>query len=139
MEAKEKNKYKMYFIQDCHGKGKQYYADIIPINGDVEMNEHFQRPEPIIGLINAPPAKAVTLGVTLVTVLIFTLINLIFKHRIRCTTFILLAGIYAALGHITSLIFIMAITTALDEFIAVPLYHKFKNLYTINKEIDKRS
>jgi len=52
MEAKEKNKYKMYFIQDCHGKGKQYYADIIPINGDVEMNEHFQRPEPIIGLIN---------------------------------------------------------------------------------------
>ena len=93
----------------------------------------------IIGLINAPPAKAVTLGVTLVTVLIFTLINLIFKHRIRCTTFILLAGIYAALGHITSLIFIMAITTALDEFIAVPLYHKFKNLYTINKEIDKRS
>ena len=92
----------------------------------------------IIGLINAPPAKAVTLGVTLVTVLICTLINLIFKHRIRCTTFILLAGIYAALGHITSLIFIMAITTALDEFIAVPLYHKFKNLYTINKEIDKR-
>ena len=93
----------------------------------------------IIGLINAPPAKAVTLGVTLVTVLIFTLINLIFKHRIRCTTFILLSRMYAALGHITSLIFIMSITTALDEFIAVPLYHKFKNLYTINKEIDKRS
>ena len=90
----------------------------------------------IIGLINAPPAKAVTLGVTLVTVLIFTLINLIFKHRIRCTTFILLAGIYAALGHITSLIFIMAVTTALDEFIAVPLYHKFKNFLFICRVIN---
>lgn len=92
----------------------------------------------IIGLFNAPPAKAVTLTITLITVLIFTLINLIFKHRIRCTTFVLLAGIYAALGHITSLIIIMAITTALDEFVVVPLYHKYKNLYTINNEIDKR-
>lgn len=52
MEAKENNKYKMYFIQDCHGKNRKYYVDIIPIKGDVVMNEHFQRPEPIIGLIN---------------------------------------------------------------------------------------
>ena len=51
-DAKENMDYKMYFIQDCQGKGHSYYADIIPIEDDVIMNEHFQRPEPIIGLIN---------------------------------------------------------------------------------------
>lgn len=32
----------------------------------------------------------------------------------------------------------MCVTTALDEFIVEPLQKKYKNLYIINREIDKR-
>ena len=79
-----------------------------------------------------------SLGICLVTVLIFTIINVLIKHRIRCTIWILLLGIHACVENITTLLIIMAITTAIDEFIFEPLAKKYKNKYIINKEIDKR-
>lgn len=33
---------------------------------------------------------------------------------------------------------ILAITTILDELVFTPLHKKYKNLYIINREIDKR-
>lgn len=92
----------------------------------------------IIAFINGTIGEKVSLGICLVTVLIFTIINILIKHRIRCTIWVLLLGIHCCVENITTLLLIMAITTALDEFIFVPLAKKYKNKYIINKEIDKR-
>lgn len=92
----------------------------------------------IIAFVNGTIGEKVSLGICLVTVLIFTIINILLKHRIRCTIWILLLGIHACVANIKTLLIIMAITTAIDEFIFEPLAKKYKNKYIINKEIDKR-
>ena len=92
----------------------------------------------IIAFVNGTIGEKVSLGICLVTVLIFTIINVLIKHRIRCTIWILLLGIHACVENIKTLLIIMAITTAIDEFIFEPLAKKYKNKYIINKEIDKR-
>ena len=92
----------------------------------------------IIAFTNGTIGEKVSLGICLVTVLIFTIINVLIKHRIRCTIWILLLGIHACVENIKILLIIMAITTAIDEFIFEPLAKKYKNKYIINKEIDKR-
>ena len=50
--AKDADNYKYYFIQDCFGSNGDYFVKMIPITSDVQMNETYSRPEPIIGLIN---------------------------------------------------------------------------------------
>ena len=92
----------------------------------------------IIAFVNGSIGEKVSLGICLVTVLIFTIINVLIKHRIRCTIWVLLLGIHACVANIKTLLIIMAITTAIDEFIFEPLAKKYKNKYIINKEIDKR-
>lgn len=92
----------------------------------------------IIGFINASPKQGMALSMCVIVCIIFTLINLIFKHRIRCTMFILLMGLYVSVGNLIPLLITMFITTALDEFVFVPIHKKYKNLFVINKEIDKR-
>ena len=93
----------------------------------------------IKAFIVAGIGQKVTLGVCLTLALLFVLINIITKHRIRSTLWILLIGIYVCLDHIQSLLIIMAITTIIDEFILEPAYKRVKNKYIINKEIDKRN
>ena len=93
----------------------------------------------IKAFIVAGIGQKVTLGVCLTLSLLFVLINIITKHRIRSTLWILLIGIYVCLDHIQSLLIIMAITTIIDEFILEPAYKRVKNKYIINKEIDKRN
>ena len=93
----------------------------------------------IKAFIVAGVGQKVTLGVCLTLSLLFGLINIITKHRIRSTLWILLIGIYVCLDHIQSLLIIMAITTIIDEFILEPAYKRVKNKYIINKEIDKRN
>lgn len=93
----------------------------------------------IKAFIVAGVGQKVTLGVCLTLALLFVLINIITKHRIRSTLWILLIGIYVCLDHIQSLLIIMAITTIIDEFILEPAYKRVKNKYIINKEIDKRN
>ena len=56
----------------------------------------------------------------------------------RCGIWIVLTGLAYACNNIVPLLLIMAITTALDELVLTPLAKKYENLYTINKEIDKR-
>ena len=92
----------------------------------------------IIGFVNGEITQKVTLGLSLFMALIFVAINIIFKKRIRSTIFILMLGIYTCIQKITPLLLILSITTILDEFVFTPLAKKYKNLYTINKEIDKR-
>lgn len=50
--AVNSNSYKLFFIQDCVGSRGNYFVKMIPITSDVQMNEKYSRPEPIIGLMN---------------------------------------------------------------------------------------
>ena len=87
----------------------------------------------VIGFMEGTIGQKITLGMCLVAVVI-----LVFKHMPRCGVWIILAGLAYACNNIVPLLLIMAITTALDELVLSPLAKKYKNLYTINKEIDKR-
>lgn len=92
----------------------------------------------IIGFKNGSIRQVYTLGVCLTTCIIFTAINLIFRHHIKCTIYILLIGLYISVGNLVPLFITMGICTALEEFIFTPIYKSCGNKYTINKEIDKR-
>lgn len=92
----------------------------------------------VIGFIQGTITQKVSLGVCLFLALLFVLINIIFKYRIRSTIWIVLIGIYLCVSNITPLLIIMAFTTAIDEFLLEPLAKSYKNKYNTNKEIDKR-
>ena len=92
----------------------------------------------VIGFIEGTIGQKITLGMCLVAVIILVILNLLFKHIPRCGVWIILSGLAYACNNIVPLLLIMAITTALDELVLSPLAKKYKNLYTINKEIDKR-
>ena len=92
----------------------------------------------VMGFIEGTIGQKITLGMCLVAVIILVILNLLFKHIPRCGVWIILAGLAYACNSIVPLLLIMAITTALDELVLSPLTKKYKNLYTINKEIDKR-
>jgi hypothetical protein len=82
--------------------------------------------------------EKVFLGMTVIMALILVTINTLFKYKLRSPIFLLLLGIYFALGNILPLIIILSIGVILDEFLFEPLTKKYKNLATINAEIDKR-
>lgn len=92
----------------------------------------------VIAFANGEPHQKLTLGMTLILAIILFIINIVFKYHIRSTVWILLLGIYVCVDKITPLLIILAVTTIIDEFIIVPLIKKYKNLYKINSEIDKR-
>ena len=92
----------------------------------------------VIGFMEGTIGQKITLGMCLVAVIILVILNLLFKHIPRCGVWIILSGLAYACNNIVPLLLIMAITTALDELVLSPLAKKNKNLYTINKEIDKR-
>lgn len=92
----------------------------------------------VLGFINGEIAQKVTLGITLIICLMFVGINILFKRRIRSTMYIFILGIYSCINYITPLLLVLAGTTIIDEFILTPLAHKYKNLFTINREIDRR-
>lgn len=92
----------------------------------------------IIAFANGSIRQVTALGLALTVAIMFTIINLVFKHHIRSTIWILLLGIYVCLKNITPLLILIAACTMIDEFAINPLRKKYKQLYTINKEIDKR-
>lgn len=92
----------------------------------------------VIGFVEGTITEKVSLGICLFLSLLFVLINILFKHHIRSTIWILLIGIYVCVRNITPLLIIMAFSTAIDEFILDPLAKSYANKYKINKEIDKR-
>lgn len=92
----------------------------------------------VLGFIEGTIGQKIALGMCLVTTIILVIINLLFKHMPRCGLWIVLTGLAYACNSIVPLLIVMAVTTALDELVFIPLKNKYKNLYTINKEIDKR-
>lgn len=82
--------------------------------------------------------QKVSLGLLTTAAIILTLVNILFKMHLRSTMWLALIGISTCLQNITTLLIIIAVTTILDELIITPLRKKYKNLYIINREIDKR-
>ena len=120
MTEKYKKKYKMYRILS-------FLITLVPIFIYV-----------ILGFQQGTIGQKITLGMCLLTAIILVMMNLLFKHIPRCGIWVVLTGLAYACNSITVLLLILAITTAVDELILSPLANKYKQLYTINKEIDKR-
>ena len=60
------------------------------------------------------------------------------KLHLRSAIWLLVLGVYICLQNIQTLLIMVAVCTILDEIVFTPLHKKYKNLYIINKEIDKR-
>lgn len=93
----------------------------------------------VIAFSKAEIVHKLAIGSMLTIVLILTVINVIGKLQLRSPLFLLLIGIYVGLGQILTPLVITTCGVVLDEFIFTPLYKKYKQLYVINKEIDKRN
>lgn len=93
----------------------------------------------ILAFINGEVHEKLVLGCTVAIALILLIVNVVMKYHIRSTLWILVLGIYTCLDNIMPLLLTVAIVTILDEFILHPLAKKYKNLFTINNEIDKRN
>lgn len=92
----------------------------------------------VIAFVNGEPHQKLTLGCMTTLAAILTGMNIMFKYEFRSSIWLLLLGIYVCLDNITPLLIVLAVCTIVDEMIITPLYKKYKGLYTINKEIDKR-
>ena len=91
------------------------------------------------GYIDADLTKQkVALTGIILCAIILTAVNILIKHHIRSTVWLLMLGIYYCVDNIMPLLLMIAIGTILDEFIISPLKKSFKNKKTINSEIDKR-
>ena len=93
----------------------------------------------VIAFSKAEIVHKLAIGSMLTIVLILTVINVIGKLQLRSPLFLLLIGIYVGLGQILTPLVITSCGVVLDEFIFTPLYKKYKQLYVINREIDKRN
>ena len=92
----------------------------------------------VVGFSEGTIRSKLVLGACLTIALIFVIINILAKHKIRSTIWILMIGLYSACKNIIPLLIIIAVTTVIDEFVLEPLYKKNKEKYIINKEIDLR-
>lgn len=92
----------------------------------------------IKGFIEGSTVSKFTMGAACTVAICLFALNAVFKQHLRCPLWILLAGVYAALDSLETLIIILAVTTALDDFLFTPAVKHYKNKYTINKEIDGR-
>ena len=93
----------------------------------------------VIAFSKAEIVHKVAIANMLAIVLILTVINIVGKLQLRSPLFLLLIGIYVGLGQILTPLVITSCGVVLDEFIFTPIYKKYKQLYVINREIDKRN
>ena len=82
--------------------------------------------------------EKLALGGLATMAIILTLFNTIMKANLRSPIWLILLGIFFVLENILPLIIFIAAGTILDEFLLSPLARRYRNLYTINNEIDKR-
>lgn len=76
---------------------------------------------------------------TVLIALILTLFNIIVKKKISCIPWILLIGLHIAFSeYLFPLIIIMAITSALHDFLLMPLVNSYKIKVISSKTIDDR-
>lgn len=92
----------------------------------------------ILAMMNATVEQKVVLGGMVTAAALIVGINILFKCHFRSAIWIVLLGIFFVIQDILPLLIAIAILTIADEFIFTPLYKKFKELATINRQIDKR-
>lgn len=93
----------------------------------------------IIGYSTGVPAKKVTMSLMIVLSLFLCGMNVVFKLGFRSTIWIILIGLCGVLEKVELTIIILGICSLADELCFSPLHRHYKNKYTINKEIDKRT
>lgn len=81
----------------------------------------------------------VMLSMTLFIVLIMTLVAWFNKITLRSRIWVIIIGLYFILDSFIAPLMIIGACQIIDEWFMVPLHKHYKNLYTINKQIDKRS
>ena len=91
-----------------------------------------------MGFIMGSVVSKVVLGLSAVAAFIILLFSAFQKLKLRSPFWILCIGLSICLTKIYPLLIFMAIGTILDEIIFSPLGKHYRNLYTINKQIDKR-
>ena len=82
--------------------------------------------------------EKIALSSTIIIVIIMTLVNLISRVALRSRLWILLIGLYIALHEILTIIVVIGCCQVIDELVFTPLKTRYKNKYTINREIDNR-
>jgi len=92
----------------------------------------------VMGFIMGPIVSKVVLGLTTIASIIILLIAALQKSKLRSPFWLLTLGLSFCLSEIYPLLIIMGVGTILDEMILTPLGKHYRNLYTINREIDKR-
>lgn len=92
----------------------------------------------IKGFILGSVVSKVALGLTAVAAFIILVFSALQKLKLRSPFWILCIGLSFCLTKIYPLLIFMGVGTILDEIIFSPLGKHYRNLHTINKEIDKR-
>lgn len=83
--------------------------------------------------------EKVALTSTIFVVLIMSCVAWMNKTVMRSRIWLIMLGLFFCLDSIATPLIIIAVTQVVDELIVCPLRARYKNRYTINKEIDKRS
>lgn len=82
--------------------------------------------------------EKITLSMTILVTLLLTVIGIANKCVYRSKLWILLIGLYICLKNIMQPLIWIATCQVLDELCFNPLKQHYKNLFIINREIDKR-
>lgn len=83
--------------------------------------------------------EKVALTSTIFIVLIMSCVAWMNKTVMRSRIWLIMLGLFFCLDSIATPLIIIAITQVVDELVVCPLRARYKNRYTINKEIDKRN
>ena len=82
--------------------------------------------------------EKITLSCTIIAVVILSLISIVNKTVLRSKIWIILIGLYFILDTLILPVFLIGAGQILDELIFAPVKKHYKNLYLVNKEIDRR-
>ena len=98
---------------------------------------------PVIGFgiyAMAVSGTAEKLALSLLSILSMAIavVNVLFKFSFRSSIYVLLLGVSIALKEMTAVLIIVAICTALDDFVFDPRTKHYREKFSINKEIDRR-
>ena len=77
-------------------------------------------------------------GLCFVSAIILTILAVKSKYNCRSMAYILLFGLYFVVKRIEIVVLVSGICAIIDDFVCRPLHKHYKELATINKEIDKR-
>lgn len=91
----------------------------------------------IKGWILGDAYSKMTLGITFTACLILSALSIIMKFKCRTLVWVMLLGVYVALGNIQSILVTLLICTAVDEFLLSPLYRHYRDEYKFRKTYRK--